>query len=138
LNELEYEIHVALYQRLRTDPDLAAAAQVYDAIPNGAAFPYVSIDDYTGERYYSKTFEGLEFTATLSAVSESSGKAEVLRLMSLVRRALLDPLELRGGHVVDYQTVQPGRVLEFNDTDVVVTPIKQGVITFTIRAKEAA
>lgn len=134
---LEYEIHVALYQRLLNDAQIRSLANVYDAIPNGASYPYVSIDDYTGAAYKSKTFDGLEFTATISTVSAASGKAETLRLMSYVRQALKTPLTLREGHVVDYQEAAPGRILEFNDTDVVVTPIKQGIITFTIMAKEA-
>jgi hypothetical protein len=135
---VEYETHVALYQRLKNDERiLAAGVNVYDAIPEGAAMPYISIDDWSMDRYHSKTFDGIEARATISVLSERSGKAEVLRLMSYVRAALKPRLELREGHSVDLQTVENARIIEVNDTDVVTTPIKHGVVIFVANIKEA-
>lgn len=137
MNGIAYELQVALLKRLKEDPRIVAAGiPVYDAIPNGSSLPYISIDEFRFMPYKSKTFDGLQLTATLSTLSEASGKAEVLKILAYIRAALKEPLTLREGHVVDLQEEDASRLIEVDDLEVVTTPVKHGVIDYRFSIKE--
>ena len=135
MNGIEYELHVALYDRLKTSP--LVMIPVYDQIPNGATYPYVSIDEITALPYRSKTFEGLEINALLSVLSDRGGQGTVKKHMAAVRAALAKPLQLREGHIVHQQEFSGSNIVEFTDEDVIYPSIKQGVLTFRFKIKEA-
>lgn len=135
MNGIEYELQVAMLARLKGSPLITI--DVYDQIPDAAVYPYISIDEITSLPYRTKTFEGLEISALLSVLSDRGGQGTVKKHMAAVRAALAKPLEIREGHKVDFQEFAGSNIVEFTDEEVIYPSIKQGVLTFRFKIKEA-
>jgi hypothetical protein len=88
----DLELQGAIVQKLKADPGVAALVngRIFDSIPAGAAFPYVSYgpsDLVTDDADCLTAFNGFH---QLDAWSRSPGYPEVKRVANAVRVALHD------------------------------------------------
>jgi hypothetical protein len=86
-----WELQKAVYGALLADTALVAmlgGAHIYDDVPRGAAFPYVSFGPSTTRDWSTGTEIGSEHLFTLRAWSKSGGESEVHRVLEAVRAAL--------------------------------------------------
>lgn len=104
------ELQRAIYQRLTMDAALIAllgGARVYDDVPRGASFPYISFGPTT-ERDWSTGGEvGCEHTVTLHVWSRAHGFQETETIVAAVRDALHDQgLSLTGFQLINLRQEQ--------------------------------
>jgi len=86
-----WELQKAVYGALVADAALVAllgGARVYDEVPRGAAFPYVSFGPSNVRDWSTGTETGAEHLFTLRAWSKAGGEKEVHRVLEAVRAAL--------------------------------------------------
>lgn len=86
-----WELQKAVYGALIANAGLVAAlggARIYDEVPRGAAFPYVTFGPISTRDWSTGTDEGVEHTLTLRAWSKGSGAREVHLVLDAVRAAL--------------------------------------------------
>lgn len=89
---------------------------VFDAVPEGQAFPYVTIGEDTVVDWSTKTNAGEEITHTIHVWSRYAGKKEAKEILSMVLEAITkQPLVLTGGFSVDYTAMDFMEV--FTDED---------------------
>jgi hypothetical protein len=100
-----WELQKAVYEALAADAGLAAllgAARVYDEVPRGAAFPYVTFGPNATRDWSTGTEAGSEHVITMRAWSKSGGEKDVHLILEAIRCALHDvPLTLDGHHLVN-------------------------------------
>lgn len=82
-----FELQKAIFNRLST-----ISCPVYDAVPQGASFPYVTLGEDTAIDWSSKTTDGQETTVTLHVWSRYNGMAEAKQI---------------GGEVIELMTAAP-------------------------------
>lgn len=81
---------------------LLGGARVYDDVPQGAAFPYLSLTAFTVRDWATGTEPGAEIVFTVSAWSRRAGHKEAHLLADAVRSALHDTsLTLADHHLVN-------------------------------------
>lgn len=98
-----WELQQAVYSVLVSDAALVAefgGPRVYDAVPRGAAFPYLTFGPGTTRDWSTGTDTGAEHTLILRAWSKEGGAREVHRLLERVREALADAQPALAGHRV--------------------------------------
>ena len=134
MNGIEYELQVAMLQRLQSSP--IVTAPIYDDLPGNVTYPYISIDEITASPYRSKTFEGLEVSAVLSVLTDRGGQGANKKHIASIRAALAKPLVLREGHIIHTQEFESARVLEHTIDEAPLTSIKQGIVTFRFKIRE--
>ncbi|KAB2706476.1 DUF3168 domain-containing protein [Brucella lupini] len=85
------ELQRALYDRLKADPALSEiiGGRVYDIVPEGAAFPYVSFGPFDELSDDAQCITGFEISIQLDVWSRSVGFPECRQVGDLVRRAVL-------------------------------------------------
>ena len=84
-----WPIQKAVYQKLIADTALMAKiVGVYDAVPQGTAYPYISIGEDTSLQWDTDDSDGVESTLTLHAWSRQYGRRESKEIMDLVHGAL--------------------------------------------------
>ena len=91
-------IQAAAFARLSA---ALAPIKVYDAVPQGAAYPYVALGDDTQIDWSSKGASGHEHTLTFHAWSRYAGRKEAKELLGKVVAALGTRLALDGHWNVD-------------------------------------
>lgn len=100
-----WELQKAVYGALVADSALAAllgGARVYDEVPRGAAFPYVTFGPSAIRDWSTGTETASEHAVTLRAWSKHGGEREVHRILDAIRAALHDaPLSLDGYRLVN-------------------------------------
>ena len=136
MNGIEYELQVAMLQRLKESP--IVTAPIYDDLPDVVTYPYISIDEITALPYRSKTFEGIEVSAVLSVLTDRGGQGTNKKHIAAIRAALAKPLVLREGHLIHTQEFESARILEHTIDEAPLTTIKQGIVTFRFKIKEGA
>ena len=134
MNGIEYELQVAILQRLKASP--IVTAPIYDDLPDVVTYPYISIDEITALPYKSKTFNGLEVSAVLSVLTDRGGQGANKKHIASIRAALAKPLSLREGHIIHAQEFESARVLEHTIDEAPLTSIKQGIVTFRFKIRE--
>ena len=134
MNGIEYELQVAILQRLKDSP--IVTAPIYDDLPDVVTYPYISIDEITALPYKSKTFNGLEVSAVLSVLTDRGGQGANKKHIASIRAALAKPLSLREGHIIHAQEFESARVLEHTIDEAPLTSIKQGIVTFRFKIRE--
>lgn len=98
----ELELQGTIYQRLKTDPTVASLVntRVFDRIPEGAAFPYISFNTMDSITDDFDCIEGYALSIQVDCWSRSDttpGYPEVHRMADAVRQALVHeapPIEL--------------------------------------------
>lgn len=100
-----WELQKAVYDALVADVALGdelGGPRVYDAVPRGAAFPYVTFGPSTTRDWSTGTDRGAEHILTLRAWSKAGGAREVHRVLDTVRGALdAASLSLTGHRLVN-------------------------------------
>lgn len=84
-------LQTAVYSALLSDlgiVSLAGAGKVFDRVPEGTAFPYITIGDVTAKDYDSQTFDGLETTITVHSWARGAGRKSVKSLMDRIYKIL--------------------------------------------------
>lgn len=89
---LKLELQGAIVQRLKADPAVAAlvAGRIFDAIPQGAAFPYVSYGPGDFIRDDADCINGYQAFVQLDVWSRTVGNPEALKIADAVERCLHD------------------------------------------------
>ena len=97
-----WELQQAIYTALTGDPTLMALITgVHDHVPQGAAFPYVTIGESTARDWGAAGVSGIEATLTLHVWSRTRGHKELKQIMAEVHRILHDAdLTVTGHHLV--------------------------------------
>ena len=81
LNALQAAVHTRLTSQL-------AGVPVYDAVPQGSAYPYVVIGEDTALAWDTKDTDGHEFTLTLHVWTQGKGRKAAKALMEQIYAAL--------------------------------------------------
>lgn len=96
-----WELQKAAYEALVANSALVAqlgGARVYDSVPRGAAFPYVTFGPSATRDWSTGTEKGAEHTLTLRAWSKGGGAREVHLVLDAVRAALHEATLTLDGH----------------------------------------
>jgi hypothetical protein len=100
-----WALQQALYAAVTGSAPLAALIgppRVYDDIPQGAAFPYLTLGQSTLRDWSTGTDDAEEHTLTLHVWSRAGGRREMHEVMDVLRVALHDqPLALAGHRLVN-------------------------------------
>lgn len=97
----DWELQKAIYGALVADTGVVAAlggARIYDDVPRGAVFPYVTFGPVTTRDWSTGTEQGAEHTLTLRAWSKNGGAREVHLVLDAVRAALHEAALTLTGH----------------------------------------
>ena len=96
-----WELQKAIYGALTGDGALMAMITgVHDHVPQGAAFPYVTIGEASAVDWRTVGHDGMEVTLVLHAWSRERGRREVKLILAEVHRILNDAKLTVPGHVL--------------------------------------
>lgn len=86
----QWVLQQAIYARLNGDAELTTTlgAAVYDEVPDGAAFPYVSIGEVTENPRDTMGTTGRDTTVTVHVWSQYPGSKEVKQIQNRVDELL--------------------------------------------------
>lgn len=96
-----WELQKAVYDALSADADLIAllgGARIYDHVPRGAAFPYITFGPSTTRDWSTGTEKGSEHLLTLRVWSKAGGEKEVHLMLEAIRAALHEAALTPAGH----------------------------------------
>jgi len=87
---VELELQGAIVARLKADAIVASLinGRIYDSVPVGAAFPYVSIGPVDSNEDDADCITGLEVAQQIDCWSRATGFPECKKLVDAVRAAL--------------------------------------------------
>ena len=72
----------AIYETLTEDSGLMAKVSgVYDYVPEGVAYPYITIGDIAASDWSTKTSSGTQMTIDLHVHSQKNGRKETIGLI---------------------------------------------------------
>jgi hypothetical protein len=94
-------LRAAIYNALVADTPLAAVlggAKVYDEVPRGAAFPYVTLGEAQISDWSTATEAGEEHQLTLNAWSRQGGHRQAHEIAGALLQALDDAALTLSGH----------------------------------------
>ena len=101
MTSASWELQKSLYGALVGDVSLTTllnGAKVYDDVPQGTAFPYVTIGESTVRDWSTGSEDGLEHILTLHVWSRAHGRKEVQEIMDAVSTVLHDSALSVAGH----------------------------------------
>jgi hypothetical protein len=89
---LELELQSTIVARLKADPTVTAliAGRVYDSVPQGATFPYVTIGPVDAVSFDPDCITGFDVAQQIDCWSRAVGSPEVKKIVDAVRAALHD------------------------------------------------
>ena len=96
-----WALQKALHARLTTDTNVLAqlgGARIFDDVPRGAAYPYVSFAVTTERDWSTGTEDGTEHIITLHAWSQAAGRHQADEILAALRAALHDQSLALTGH----------------------------------------
>lgn len=96
-----WELQKAIYGTLAADAPLLAllgGARIYDDVPRGAAFPYVTFGPNTTRDWSTGTEVGSEHVLTLRVWSRAGGEKEAHVVLEAMRAALHEASLTLTGH----------------------------------------
>lgn len=100
-----FELQKSIHARLSTDAGVLASlggARIYDDVPRGAAFPYVTFGQSTLRDWSTGSEDGHEHILTLHVWSRAKGERETHLIMAAMREALHEaPLAVTGHRLVN-------------------------------------
>jgi hypothetical protein len=94
---LQKAIHVSLTNNA-TLSGLLGGARIYDDVPRGATFPYVTYGGSTVRDWSTGSDEGHEHAVTLHAWSQGAGRKTVHELLGAIEAALDQQSLVLDGH----------------------------------------
>lgn len=95
--ELQKTIHAALAGNAALT-GLLGGAHVWDDVPRGAAYPYITFGQSTERDWSTGTEDGREHLVTLHVWSRAKGERETHDIMGVVRSVLHDMVLTVTGH----------------------------------------
>ena len=96
-----WELQQAIYTALTGDPTLMGMITgVHDHVPQGAAFPYVTIGESTARDWGAAGVSGIETTLIVHVWSRKRGHKEVKQVLAEIHRILHDADLTVPGHVL--------------------------------------
>ena len=105
MSSAAWDLQQAVHAALAADAGVLAllgTARVYDDVPQGAAFPYLALANFTVRDWATGTERGTEIIFTVNAWSRGAGHKQVHHLADAVRAALHEaPLTLATHHLVN-------------------------------------
>lgn len=81
-------LQAAAYTKLNADGTLAG--KVFDHVPQGTAYPYIVIGEFTGVEFDTDDQDGAEITMTIHSWSRERGMKELQGLLDAAYGALHD------------------------------------------------
>lgn len=96
-----WELQKAVYATLIADAPLVSllgGTRIYDDVPRGAAFPYVTFGPSTARDWSTGTETGSEHLLTLRVWSKTGGEKEVHVVLDAIRAALHEAVLTLTGH----------------------------------------
>jgi hypothetical protein len=100
--DLQQAVHATLASDTAVLAQLGGLPRIYDDVPRGASFPYVTIAAFTAHDWATSTEPGTEIAFTVHAWSRGSSHKGAHLLADAVRAALHDqPLSLSDHHLVN-------------------------------------
>lgn len=129
------ELQKALYDRLKAYPALSSAinGRVYDTVPEGAAFPYVTFGTFDELSDDAECITGFEITIQLDVWSRTPGFPECRRIGDLVRRAVLSAeIELPDNRLV---SISHRQTMTMRDPDGLTS---HGIVNFVAFVEQGA
>jgi len=114
------ELQKAIRDALKADPGLLSllgAASIFDDVPPGIPFPYVTFGRSTAYDWSTDTDSGREHLVTVHIWSRIGGKKETLAIMEAVERVLSTAnLAMPGNRLVNFALqYEEARYEEQND-----------------------
>lgn len=104
-----WALQTALFQHLAAQSELTAllgGARLYDDVPPGAAFPYVTLGDIETRDWSTQTRAGHEHRVTLNVWSRAKGRREVQAIVAALEDAIDGAAPALDDHVlVNLRTV---------------------------------
>lgn len=94
-------LQASIYEALSTDAGVLAAlggARIYDHVPRGAAYPYVTFGQSTVRDWSTGSEDGDEHIVTLHVWSLGAGRGQVHEIAEVLRTALHDRELALAGH----------------------------------------
>lgn len=108
-----WDLQQAVHAALTTDTNVLArlgGARLYDDVPQGSAFPYLTLVGFTARDWATGTEPGTEISFTIHVWSRRAGHKQAHSIADAVHAALHDaPLTLADHHLVNLR-------LESSDT----------------------
>ena len=96
-----WELQEAIYTALTGDaPLMATITGVHDHVPQGAAFPYVTVGESTARDWGAAGVSGIETTLVMHVWSRKRGHKEVKQVLAEIHRILHDADLTMPGHVL--------------------------------------
>ena len=99
------ELQKSIFSALTSSPavtGLLGGAHVFDDVPSGAAYPYLTIGESAARDWSTGTEPGDEHILTLHVWSRAAGRMEAHEIMGAVRAALHDvPLTVAGYRLIN-------------------------------------
>jgi hypothetical protein len=100
-----WALQQAIFATLTADAPLTAllgGTRIYDDVPQGAAFPYLTFGQSTARDRSTGSDDGNEHILTLHVWSQANGKRQAHEIMGAIRTALHDqPLTLSGHRLIN-------------------------------------
>jgi hypothetical protein len=97
-----WPLQKAVFDALAAAPAIQALlgnpARIYDAVPAGAAFPYLAIGEATAADWSNKSFSGTESRLTLHAFSRERGAKQAKAILDAAHGVLHDAQLAVAGH----------------------------------------
>src|SRR5262245_37804789 len=96
-----WALQQSIFARLSADAPLVAllgAARVFDDVPQGSDFPYLTFGQSTARDWSTGSEDGSEHILTLHVWSKERGKRQAQEIMGAVRTALHDQALTLPGH----------------------------------------
>ncbi len=105
MSSATWHLQQALHAALAADAEvisLLGGARIYDDVPQGAAFPYITLASFTLRDWATSTEPGAEITFTINVWSRGAGHKQAHLLAEAVRAALHEaPLTIAAHHLVN-------------------------------------
>lgn len=112
----QFELQKAIYQTLAADTHLMTTiAGVYDRVPEGSMFPYITIGEASCRDWSSKTSTGVQIVVTLHVFSRTGGHKQTVEIMERIHTLLHEGSMSLDGHVLVMMRFEFSNVLTQND-----------------------
>ncbi len=110
MSSASWALQQSIFARLASDTallTLLGGQRIYDDVPQGADFPYVTFGQGLARDWSTGTDDGNEHVLTLHVWSQAKGRKEAHEIMGALRDALHDqPLTLSGYRLVNLRHEQ--------------------------------
>lgn len=97
-NDAGWPLQAAIYAQLAASDLMNSISGIYDHVPEGAAFPYITVGEAMSQDWSSNSFSGQEHRLTLHAWSREAGRKQVKELLGQIHAVLHEQSVIVTGH----------------------------------------